>query len=82
VPLAPLNFAMALHTKVAEQTYTFAEVCRLLHLPPARARALQAIGELLGPDMIVPGGGRKNQRWTASQIALIQARWSPTGGAA
>ena len=30
---------------VAEQTYTFSELCRLLHLPPYRVRALQATGE-------------------------------------
>lgn len=63
-------------SKLAEQTYTFAEVCRLLHIPPARARALQASGELLGADLVIPGGGRKGERWTASRIAVIQAKWS------
>jgi hypothetical protein len=65
--------------KVAEQTYTFAELCRLLHIPFDRARILRATGELLGPDVIVPGGGRKAERWTATRIALIQAKWSPSG---
>jgi hypothetical protein len=63
-------------SKLAEQTYTFTEVCRLLHVPPARARALQTAGELLGADVMVPGGGRKGERWTASRIAVIQAKWS------
>lgn len=69
---------MTTRTKIAEQTYTFAEVCRILHVPTDRARQLQAVGELLGPDIIVPGGGHKAERWTATRIALIQARWSPT----
>lgn len=63
-------------SKVAQQTYTFSELCRLLHVPPTRARELQATGELLGPDIIVPGGGRKGERWSATRIALIQAKWS------
>lgn len=69
---------MSTRTKVAEQTYTFAELCRILHVPPDRARELQGAGELLGPDVVVPGGGKKAERWTATRIALIQANWSPT----
>ena len=67
---------MTTRTKFAEQTYTFAEVCRLLHLPGSRARELQAQGELLSADIIVPGGGRKAERWSASRVMLIQAKWS------
>lgn len=63
--------------KVAEQTYTFAELCRLLHLPPKRARELRAAGELPGPDVMVPGGGHKSERWTATRVGFVQARWSP-----
>jgi len=63
-------------SKVAEQTYTFTEVCKLLHVPPTRARELQATGELLGPDIVVPGGGRKGERWTATRVAMIQHKWS------
>jgi len=70
-------FSMAA-AKLAEQTYTLSELCRLMHLPIERARELQQSGELLGPDIVVPGGGRKGERWTASRIAMIQARWSPT----
>lgn len=68
---------MATAIKVAEQTYTFTDVCRLMHLPAPRARELQAKGELLGPDVIVPGGGRKGERWTASRVSMIQTNWSP-----
>ena len=63
-------------SKCAEQTYTFAEVCRLLHLPGPRARELQARGELLSADIIVPGGGHKAERWSASRVMMIQTKWS------
>lgn len=68
---------MALKLKVAEQTYTFAELCRILHLPAKRGRELRAAGELPGPDLIVPGGGKKAERWTASRVGFVQAKWNP-----
>jgi hypothetical protein len=67
--------------KVAEQTYTFAEVCRILHLPTARARVLKQTGELPGPDVVVPGGGLKAERWTASRVGSVLAKWSPSTAA-
>ena len=63
--------------KVAEQTYSFAELCRILHLPRKRANELRAIGELPGPDVVIPGGGHKGERWTASRIGFVQAKWNP-----
>ena len=66
--------------RLAEQTYTFAEVCRLLHLPPKRARELQQRGELVGADVVIPGGGRKAERWTASRVGEILGNWSVAGG--
>jgi hypothetical protein len=62
--------------KLAEQTYTFAEVCRLLHLPAKRARELELRGELAGADVVVPGGGRKAERWTASRVGEILCNWA------
>jgi len=67
---------MSPRIRVAEQTYTFSEVCRLLHLPRSRARELQAAGELAGADVVIPGGGRKAERWTASRVGEILRGWS------
>lgn len=65
--------------RVAEQTYSLADVCRLLGLPAKRARELMATGEMLGPDVVVPGAGHKAERWTASRVGCIQAKWSVGG---
>jgi hypothetical protein len=57
-------------------TYTFAGVCRQLHLSSRQARALRAAGALLGPDVVVPGGGKKNELWTDGRIRLILENWA------
>lgn len=64
-----------MNTKLAEETYTQADLERILKVPAKRLRALMDAGELLGPDMLVPGGGHKAARWTASRIAEIQKAW-------
>lgn len=57
------------------EMYTQAELQRILKLPRRRLRSLIAGGELLGPDVLVPGGGHKAARWTASRVAEIQRAW-------
>ncbi len=53
----------------AEQLYTFADLVRLRN-------------ELLGADIVIPGGGHKAMRWSASRIAAIQSAWRvPSAGA-
>lgn len=62
--------------KQADQLYTLADLSRLLKVPAARLRALQERNELAGPDVIVPGGGHKAPRWSASRVAMIQRAWA------
>lgn len=64
--------------KVADQTYRVSDVARLLQIPLARLRQLQAAGEFPGPDLVLPGGGRMAERWTASRIAEGYRRFDPT----
>ena len=61
--------------KLAEQTYTAADVGRLLHLPPRRVSALIEAKEIPAPALQIPGGGHKGRRWLASQLAEVFARW-------
>lgn len=62
--------------KTADETYTLADLVRMLKVPAKRLKKLQESGDLLGPDVIIPGGGHKGQRWTASRLNVIMARWS------
>lgn len=62
--------------RAAEQLYTFADLVRLLKVGGARLRAMRDSGELLGPDVVVPGGGHKAARWSASRVQEIQRGWS------
>lgn len=62
--------------KTADQLYTLADLARILKVPPKRLKLLQESGDLLGPDVIIPGGGHKGQRWSATQVNLIKLRWS------
>lgn len=63
--------------KTAEQLYTAADLARMLKVPAKRLKALMDCKELLGPDVLIPGGCAKGRRWTASRVNLIQAKWSP-----
>ena len=65
-----------MQAKQAEQLYTLADLSRLLKVPTDRLRELQTRQELLGPDVLIPGGGHKAARWSASRVALIQRAWS------
>jgi hypothetical protein len=65
-----------MHAKTAQQLYTFADLVRLLKVGENRLRAMRDTGQLLGPDYIVPGGGHKGARWSASRVEEIQRSWS------
>lgn len=60
----------------ADQLYTFADLARLLKVQEDRLRAMRDRGEILGPDVIVPGGGHKAARWSASRVTQIQRAWA------
>lgn len=62
--------------KTSDQLYTLADLARILKVPPKRLKLLQQSGDLLGPDVIIPGGGHKGQRWSATQVNLLKLRWS------
>jgi hypothetical protein len=62
--------------RLAEQTYTQADVARLLRIQSKRVAALLAEGKIPAPAVLVPGGGHKGRRWLASQLAEIMARWA------
>ena len=61
--------------RLAEQTYTAADLARLLHLPARRVSALVESREIPAPALQVPGGGHKGRRWLARQVEEIYARW-------
>ncbi len=60
----------------ADQLYTFADLVRLLKVDRDRLRSMLHTGTLLPADVIIPGGGHKAARWSASRIAAIQRSWS------
>jgi hypothetical protein len=62
----------------AEQLYTLADVARIVKVQPERLLALMRTGEMLGPDVLIPGGGAKGRRWTASRVSSIQRNWGLT----
>jgi hypothetical protein len=62
--------------KTTDQLYTLADLARILQVPPKRLNQLRESGDLLGPDVSIPGGGHKGQRWSATQVNLIKLRWS------
>ena len=61
--------------RLAEQTYTAADLARLLHVPARRVAQLVAAREIPAPALQIPGGGHKGRRWLARQIEEIYARW-------
>lgn len=70
-----LNFP-SMHAKQAEQLYSLQDVSRILKVPTDRLRALQERREMLGPDVIIPGGGHKAARWSATRVTMIQRNWA------
>lgn len=65
-----------MHAIQAEQLYTLADLSRLLKVPTDRLSALIQREEMLGPDVLIPGGGRKAARWSATRVQQIKASWS------
>lgn len=65
-----------MQAKQAEQLYTLADLARLLKVPTERINLLIERGEMAGPDVLVPGGGHKGRRWSASRVASIHRAWS------
>lgn len=64
--------------KVAEQTYTLADVARLLRIQPERVSALVEERQFPPAQIYIPGGGQKGRRWLASQLDEALARWDVT----
>jgi hypothetical protein len=67
-----------MHARTADQLYTFADLVRLLKVGEDRLRRMRDTGALLGPDHMIPGGGHKGARWSASRVEEIQRRWRTT----
>lgn len=60
----------------AEQLYNLAEVSRLVGVPRPRLSALAMEGKFPPAAVVVPGGGHKGRRWTASQLAALVQAWA------
>ena len=60
----------------AEQLYSFTEVSRLVGVPGYRLSALAMVGKFPAAAVIVPGGGHKGRRWTASQLNELLRTWA------
>lgn len=60
---------------VAEELYTFAELCQLLKIGRTAATERLADGVLLAHDHVIPGAGAKGRRWSATRVREIQERW-------
>jgi hypothetical protein len=67
-----------MQARTADQLYTFADLVRLLKVGEDRLRKMRDTGALLGPDYMIPGGGHKGARWSASRVEEIQRRWRTT----
>lgn len=64
--------------QVAPQTYTLADVARLLRIQPERVSRLVEDGLFPAPSIYIPGGGLKGRRWTAPMIEQGLAKWDVT----
>ncbi len=60
----------------AEQFYSLAQVSRVVGVQPERLSALAIEGKFPPAAVIVPGGGHKGRRWTASQLAALVSEWA------
>lgn len=66
---------MNARTHTADQLYTFADLVRIFKIGEDRLRHMRETGQLLAPDHMIPGGGHKGARWSASRVQEIQRRW-------
>lgn len=60
----------------AEQFYSLAQVSRIVGVQPERLSALAMEGKFPAAAVVVPGGGHKGRRWTASQLAALVQSWA------
>ena len=60
----------------AEQFYSLAQVSRVVGVQPERLSALAMEGKFPAAAVVVPGGGHKGRRWTASQLAALVQAWA------
>jgi hypothetical protein len=60
----------------AEQFYSLAQVSRIVGVQPERLSSLAMEGKFPAAAVIVPGGGHKGRRWTASQLAALVQLWA------
>lgn len=66
----------ALKVREAEQFYNLEQVGRIVGLQPERLSALAMEGKFPAAAVVVPGGGHKGRRWTASQLAALVQAWA------
>lgn len=62
--------------RIAEQTYTAADLAQVLRIPSRRISLLVEAGDIPPAAFHVPGGGHKGRRWFASQVIELCARWA------
>lgn len=60
----------------ADALYSFTDLVRMFKVADNRLREMRAAGTLLGPDVMIPGGGHKAARWSASRVREIYRAWS------
>ena len=66
---------LAERIECAPQLYSLADLARLFKLQPRRLREMERTGEFPPAGIIIPGAGHKAQRWTATTINEVLARW-------
>lgn len=66
----------AAKVREAEQFYNLEQVGRIVGLQPERLSALAMAGKFPPAAVIIPGGGHRARRWTASQIAGLVHAWA------
>lgn len=62
-------------TRCVDELYTFTDLVRLFKVRDARLREMRQTGDMLGPDIIIPGGGHKALRWSATRVQEIYRQW-------
>jgi pimeloyl-ACP methyl ester carboxylesterase len=66
---------LAERIECAPQLYSLADLARLLKLQPRRLREMERTGDFPAACIIIPGAGHKAQRWSATTINEVLARW-------